>query len=183
MSNFYQIFYKWKIILVFSLIWINIFTIKVFAQKIDPNIQKKAQLISVKCNFTFVVFETGEASTIDDVKYLDISTFLEAKYFTTAQLKKYFTCWSREFPKIGNLRVTASSDKSVLEVHYPIKSDPPDRSKEIYKTPPNGYEADYTRSAEDGKESFVYNPDPKSWKRITYKFKKHTVPLKRKRGR
>lgn len=173
---------KRKSMILFCALILMSFAEVVFAQRNDPNFQKKAQLISVKCNFTFELVETAETSTIYG-KYLDISTVLEAKYFTTAQLKKYFTCWSREFPQKARLMITAVSDKSVFEVHTAIKSDLPDRSEEKYKTPPHHYEANYTRSAEDRKESFFYNPDPKSWKRITYKFKKHTVPLKRKRGR
>ncbi|HRH46247.1 MAG TPA: hypothetical protein PKY82_31675 [Pyrinomonadaceae bacterium] len=174
---------KRKSMILFCALILMSFAEVVIAQRNDPNIKKKAQLISVKCNFTFELVESEEASTMAG-KYLDISTVLEPKYFTTTQLKKYFTCWSKELPQITQLRVIVLSDRSLFEVPpAAIKSDLPDRSEEIFKTPPNHYKAIYTRSAEFGTESFFYNPDPKNWKRITYKFKKHTVPLKRKRGR
>lgn len=177
MTGLIKVLNKRKRMFLFCALILMSFAEVVFAQMNDPNIKKKAQLITVKCNFTFELVETWEISTING-NYLKISTFLEAKYFTTAQLKKYFTCWSREFPQKAILRVIAVSDKSVFEVLYPIKSD-----SQEYKTPPNHLEADYNRSAVFGTESFIYNPDPKNWKLITYKFKKHTVPLKRKRGR
>lgn len=185
MINFYRTLYKWNFILAFGFLWLITFTDEVLAQRINPKIQKKAELISQKCNFTFELLRTKEFS-MRNGKFLAITTVLEEKYFTTEQLKKYFTCWSKEFPQIALLTVSADSDRAEVQAwleQLSRSSDPPYYNREEEeKTPPNHYEANYTRSADDGKESFFYNPDPKSWKRLKYKFKKPTVPLlKRKK--